>query len=104
MLETLILVGFISLVVLFVIFIFFTILGYGLGGLIMGFGLVAKSFAYVYSEGNIIGLLLYFIFWCLGFPFLFWVFFILGVIKFRRAYLDNPEDPYGEKSINEIDE
>ena len=54
--------------------------------------------------GNIIGLLLYFIFWCLGFPFLFWVFFILGVIKFRKAYLDNPDDPFGENSINEIDE
>ena len=102
--ETFFLVAFISLVVLFVIFIFFTILGYGLGGLIMGLGLVAKSFAYVYSEGNIIGLLLYFIFWCLGFLFLFWVFFILGVIKFRKAYLDNPDDPFGENSINEIDE
>ena len=64
----------------------------------MGCGLIAKSFAYVYIEGGIIGALLYFICWSLGFWFLFWIFFILGVIKFRRAKIDNPNDPFGENS------
>ena len=91
------------LLVFIIVFIFLAILGYGLGGLIMGFGLAMMSFLFVFEAGSIIGVLLYLILWVIGFPILFLIFFVLGVFKYRRAKLDNPEDPFGENSINEID-